>query len=149
MLPVLLLLLHTTLHATPAASPSGCAGQLDRTPQCAGLQQVASIITPDAAASSKDPVLDEKGRDPSVIPSELGIASLVLAASGVGVFAAWAGTTPQAEGEDALARQGTFALGASLVSLSALTAAGAIATWVFDPSAGTLRLPLFLDEEKR
>jgi hypothetical protein len=138
----------TSSAADPSPSPS-CAGRLDAaapspgTAGCPGPDREAPPVAADAVAAAEAPA-----RDPSLFPRELGFVAVVVGIAGGGVLATTATRDVARLGADERAwRDGALVSGASLLGLAGLIGAGAVATAVFDPSTGALRLDLFPGED--
>jgi hypothetical protein len=83
-----------------------------------------------------------------LFPGELGFVAVVVGLAGGGVLAATATNDVTRLTSDQRAwRDGALVSGATLVGLAGLIGAGAVATVVFDPSTGALRLDLFAGED--
>jgi hypothetical protein len=126
-------LLDSAMPSSLSSTPSGCASPAS----------LPSSVPADAKAPP--PALR---RDPSVLPGELGVAAVIVALVGGSAVLGSGVTDPRPRDGEALVRQQALLVsGASLVGLAGLVGAGAIATVVFDPSTGLLRLPLFPGED--
>lgn len=137
-----------TAVATVAATDV-CRNVLDVTPPssaspgCASPSSVPSLVLADARTAPRPP-----RRDPAVLPGELGFFAVAIGLMGGGAMVGAQSTEPQRLDASGRAQQrALFVSGASLVGLAGLVGAGAVATAVFDPATGTLRLPLFAGED--
>jgi hypothetical protein len=124
-------------HALDAVAPTATSAG------CAGPASVASSVVADDKAPPAAPA-----RAPSTLPGELGFVALALGvAGGSAMIGAQATDVQRLDDEHQLQQRALFLSGASLVGLAGLVGAGAVAVTVFDPSTGTLRLPLFSGED--
>jgi hypothetical protein len=141
----------TTTAAVQAAlaSTDPCARALDAvvptpaSPGCLGPSSSAPPVVADDTAPER-----ALRRDPAILPAELGFLAVALGVVGGGAVAgAQAVDTRRLNDAEAWQQQAVFVSGVSLVVLAGLVGAGAAATVVFDPSKGTLRLPVFSGED--
>ena len=132
-----------------SSSVDPCAGALDaeqrgevfcRSP---GAVDPAVVVSADAVPPEPPPL-----RDPAMFTSEIGFFAVVSAAAGAGAVAYAVMTdNPSNTPTDEALRQGSFYAGLGGLGLATGLGAAALSTFVFDVSKGTLRLPLFDDED--
>jgi len=97
--------------------------------------------------ADEKPAPEKPQRDPALFPSELGFVAGLIGLAGGAVVAAAYIQDGQARTLEAVQLQHARMIGGvSLLALSGGVFGGAVATWVFDPSTGELKLPIFAGE---
>jgi hypothetical protein len=142
----------TTATTTATTTADPCRGQLDAGPAqsgvvCAGPQRADAPVAADAATSTTA-ATPPQVRDPGIFPGELGFVAVVVGAASGAALAATYANDPTSLDDAGRALQDNTRIGAVVgFSLAGLIASAAVATWVFDPSTGALRLPIFEAED--
>jgi hypothetical protein len=149
MIVVLFALLTAPLEATPAGTvhPDACTGTFDRTNACPPPKSLPVEQAPVFGADLRaDQVAQPAAlpREPLTISKLLALSAAVTGTLGGGAAFAGAfvnGRPPFDISDPTWSTSTTIAAG-SLFGLSAGLFGAAVATWVFDPSQGTMRFPL-------
>ena len=143
-------------HANPEPSEAvvddACVGALDAvvTDGTVACRSPGALDADDVIATTgkSDEIVPPAplSRDPAIFPGELGFVSVVIGAVGVGGIAgAYTLSATPWEGRDPVPPTLLWG-GISAVGLAGLVAGAALSTFVFDPTSGALRLPIFEGE---
>lgn len=124
----------------------GDAGRSCRSPGALARDDVAAALHVEADAVPAPP---PPARDPLIFPAELGFVAVSTGVVGAAaVTGSLLSASQETDATGAALRQGAFWGGVSALSLAGGLAAAGVATWVFDVSTGTLRLPIFEGEPR-